>query len=139
MNLFWWREKRFQSVWSVEKDGPSSLLVGSAHFCPYSFEKALTRTIQRAETVLFEGPLDSESMARVVEYGRQGEGTPSLYDALDPSARREINRQLAKHLNSTASSGVYLDLLQSTAPNYLESYTRGVRPWMAFFTSGPPS
>jgi uncharacterized protein YbaP (TraB family) len=134
MNLFGWREKRFQSVWSVEKDGPSSLLVGSAHFCPTSFEKALTRLIQSAETVLFEGPLDPESMARVVEYGRQGEGTPSLYDALDPSARREINRQLAKHLNSTTSSGVYLDLLQSTAPNFLETYTRGVRPWMAFFT-----
>jgi hypothetical protein len=73
-------------------------------------------------------------MARVVEYGRQGEGTPSLYDALDPSARKEINRQLAGHLNSNTSSSPYLDLLLPAAPNLLEAYTRGVRPWMAFFT-----
>jgi uncharacterized protein YbaP (TraB family) len=134
MSLFWWREKQFKSVWKVKKDRQSLLLVGSAHFCPYSFEKTLTRLIQAAETVLFEGPLDSESMARVVEYGRQGEGTPSLYEALDPSARKEINRQLARHLNSNTSSGSYLDLLQPAVPNLLEAYTRGIRPWMAFFT-----
>jgi hypothetical protein len=134
MSLFWWREKQFKSVWKVQKDRQSLLLVGSAHFCPYSFEKTLTRLIQGTETVLFEGPLDSGSMARVVEYGRQGERTPSLYDALDPSARKEINRQLARHLNSNTSSGSYLDLLLPAAPNLLETYTRGVRPWMAFFT-----
>ena len=78
MNLFWWKEKKLRSVWKVEKNGRSSLLVGTAHFCPYRFEKALTKLIQDAETVLFEGPLDQESMARVVQYGRQGEGTPSL-------------------------------------------------------------
>ena len=134
MSLFWWREKQFKSVWKVKKDRQSLLLVGSAHFCPYSFEKTLTRLIQAVETVLFEGPLDPGSMARVVEYGRQGEGTPSLYEALDPSARREINRQLARHLNSNTSSGPYFDLLLPAVSNLLEAYTRGVRPWMAFFT-----
>jgi uncharacterized protein YbaP (TraB family) len=134
MRLFWWREKQFKSVWKVKKDRQSLLLVGSAHFCPYSFKKALTRLIQSAEAVLFEGPLDPESMARVVEYGRQWEGTPSLYDALDLSARKEINRQLARHLNSNTSSDPYLDLLQPAVPNLLKAYTMGVRPWMAFFT-----
>ena len=73
-------------------------------------------------------------MARVVEYGRQGEGTPSLYEALDPAAIKEINRQLSAKLNANTPTGSYLDLIQPTTPNFLEAYTRGVRPWMAFFT-----
>lgn len=134
MNLLWWREKRFKSIWRLEKDGRSSLLVGTAHFCPCSFEKSVTRLIREAETVLFEGPLDQESMARVAEYGRQGEGTPSLYEALDPAAIKEINKQLVKHLNAGTTAGSYFDLLQPNASNLLEAYTRGLRPWMAFFT-----
>ena len=72
MDFFWWKEKRLKTVWRVEKDGRISLLVGTAHFSPYSFKKALTKLIQNVETVLFEGPLDKESMARVVQYGQQG-------------------------------------------------------------------
>ncbi len=136
MNIFWWKEKKLKAVWRIEKEGRSSLLVGTAHFCPYRFDRALTRLIRRAETVLFEGPLDPKSMARVVEYGRQGEGAPSLYDALDPGAVEEINRQLGKLLNKktvSGSSGSYLDFMQPGA-DFLRTYTRGARPWMAFFT-----
>jgi len=134
MGLFWWKEKNLRAVWRVEKERQSSFLVGTAHFCPYRFPKALTRLIQSAETILFEGPLDQQSMARVVEYGRQGEGSPSLYEALDPGAIREINRQLAKRLNTNTTAGSYMDLLQPSTPDYLEAYSQGVRPWMAFFT-----
>ncbi len=134
MNLFGWGEKRFRSVWNVEKDGRSGLLVGTAHFCPHSFEKTLTRLIRRAETILFEGPLDEESMARVVEYGRQGEGTPSLVEALSPETAREINRQLRKGQSPSTLSGSLTDLIQPVTTGLLEDHTRGVRPWMAFFT-----
>jgi hypothetical protein len=91
--------------------------------------------MNHAETVIFEGPLDKESMVRVVEYGRDGIHSPSLYDALDPKAIREINRQLRSRLKaSTTSAGSYLDLLYHTTPDLLEVHTRGVRPWLAFFT-----
>ncbi len=135
MNILWWKEKKLKAVWRIEKEGRSSLLVGTAHFSPYRFDRALTRLIRRAETVLFEGPLDRESMARVVDYGRQGEGIPSLYDALAPGAVKEINRRLERRLNASAaaSSGSYLDFIQPVDTDFLSTYTRGVRPWMAFF------
>ena len=135
MNLFPWKEKRLRTVWRVEKNGTGSLLVGTAHFSPYSFRKILTRLIQESETVLFEGPLDQESMADVARYGRQGEGTPSVYDALDPAVIREINRQLAARSGPATTAGSYLDLIYAKPSGFLEENARGVRPWMAFFTT----
>src|SRR4030042_927857 len=83
----------------LRRSGKASLLVGTAHFTRYRFKKALTKLIQNADTILFEGPLDQESMARVVQYGRQGENTPSVYEALDPPAIKELNKQLGPRLN----------------------------------------
>lgn len=134
MNFFWWKEKCLRTVWRVEKDGCTSFLVGTAHFSPYSFKKALTKLIQSTETVLFEGPLDKESMARVVQYGRQGENILSIYEALDPETIREINRQLSARLSTNTTAGSYLDLIYPRTSDILEVHTRGVRPWMAFFT-----
>jgi uncharacterized protein YbaP (TraB family) len=134
MNLFWWKQKHLKTVWRVEKDGRSSFLVGTAHFSPYSFKKALIKLIQGVERVLFEGPLDEESMARVVQYGQQGENTPSVYEALDPAAIKEINRQLGAQSSPATTAGSYLDLIHPATSDFLEVLTRGVRPWMAFFT-----
>ncbi|MBM4307049.1 MAG: TraB/GumN family protein, partial [Deltaproteobacteria bacterium] len=99
-------------------------------------EKALSQLIQEAEVVLFEGPLDQESMDRVVHYGQQGETTPSVYEALDPEAVRAINKQLTAQANSQSLSTAvsYLDMIRPTTSDFLELHTRGVRPWMAFFT-----
>ncbi len=134
MSFFWWKEKRLKTVWRVEREGKASLLVGTAHFTRYRFKKALTKLIQKADTILFEGPLDQESMARVVQYGRQAENIPSVYEALDPQAVKELNNQLSTRLNPPTTPGTYLELIHSKASNYLESYTVGVRPWMAFLT-----
>jgi hypothetical protein len=135
MNLFWWKEKPLRTVWRIEKGGCNSLLVGTAHFFPYSFKKAMAKLMHCAETVIFEGPLDKESMARVVEYGRKGENAPSMYDVLKPAAIKEINRQLGSRSSApTISAGSYLDLLHRGTPDLLETHTRGVRPWLAFFT-----
>jgi len=121
-------------VWKVEKGQKVSFLVGTAHFTPYHFRKALTKLIQNVETVLFEGPLDKESMARVVRYGQQGENSPSISEALDPAAIKEINRQLSVRLTGNTTAGSYLPLIHPTSSDFLEVHTRGVRPWMAFFT-----
>jgi uncharacterized protein YbaP (TraB family) len=134
MNLFRWKRKRLRTVWKVERGERFSFLVGTAHFSPYRFEKALTKLIQSAEIVLFEGPLDQESMAKVVRYGQQGENSPSVYEALDPSAVKEINKQLAARLNTSTTAGTYLELIRPTTLDLLKRYTQGVRPWMAFFT-----
>jgi uncharacterized protein YbaP (TraB family) len=134
MNLFRWKGKRLRTVWKVERAGRFSFLVGTAHFSPYRFEKDLTKLIQRVETVLFEGPLDQESMARVVQYGQQGEDNPSIYEALDPAVIREINKQLSGQFEANAAVGSYLEIIRPATSDFLETVTRGVRPWMAFFT-----
>jgi hypothetical protein len=139
MYFFWWREKRLKTVWRVEKDGRVSSLVGTAHFCPYRFEKALTQLIKEAEIVAFEGPLDEGSMERVVQYGRQAKNSPSLYDALDPAAVKEINRQLSARVATNTTTGAYLELFHSMTSDFVETHTRDVRPWLGFLLSGPRS
>jgi len=135
MNLFFWKEKRLRAVWRVEKNGMGSLLVGTAHFSPRRFGKTLTRLIQGSETVLFEGPLDQESMAAVARYGALGAGTPSVYDAIDPAVIREINRHFADRSGRATMAGSLLDLINVKNSGFLEEHARGVRPWMAFFTT----
>ena len=135
MNLFWWKEKPLRTVWRVEKDGHTSYLVGTAHFSPYRFKKTLIKLIQGIETVLFEGPLDEESMARVVQYGQKGENTPSLYKALHPDVIVEINKFLSARSNLQTTAVPYLDLIHPTTSDFLEIHTRGRPvPWMTFFT-----
>jgi len=135
MNVFPWKEKRLQTVWRVEKNSSVSFLVGTAHFSPISFRKALSRLVRGSETVLFEGPLDQESMAVVARYGARGEDTLSVYDVLDPAVIREINRQLAERSGQAAMAGSLLDLINVKTSGFLEQHARGVRPWMAFFTT----
>jgi hypothetical protein len=136
MNLFLWREKPLKTVWRVEKGNRAGLLVGTAHFSPCSFRRSLRRLVREAQNVLFEGPLDQESMDEVVRYGRQGEGCPSLYDALDPAVIEGINALLAPRLQAATTAAPYLDLLWGRREDgFLELHARGVRPWMAFFTT----
>jgi uncharacterized protein YbaP (TraB family) len=135
MNVFPWKEKRLQTVWRVEKNGGVSFLVGTAHFSPISFRRALTRLVRGSETVLFEGPLDQESMAVVARYGARGEDTQSVYDLIDPAVIREINRQLADRSERATLAGSFLDLMNVKTSGFLEQHARGVRPWMAFFTT----
>jgi uncharacterized protein YbaP (TraB family) len=134
MVFSWFKEKPLRAVWKVEKEGRRAFLVGTAHFFPYSFRKALTKLIQNVETVLFEGPLDKESMERVVQYGHQGENRPSISEVLDPAAIKEINRQLSSRLTGNTTAGSYLQLIHPESSDFLEVHTRGVRPWLAFFT-----
>ena len=61
-------------IWEVEKDGCKSHLIGTAHFFPHSFKTSLTRCLENARIVIFEGPLDPESMANVVNSGLDQEG-----------------------------------------------------------------
>ena len=135
MNLFPWKEKRLRTVWRVGKNGRASYLVGTAHFSPISFRKALIRLVRGSQTVLFEGPLDQESMAAVARYGALGAGTPSVYDAIDPAVIREINRHFADRSGRATMAGSLLDLINVKKSGFLEEHARGVRPWMAFFTT----
>jgi hypothetical protein len=133
MNFFWWKGKPLKTVWRVEKDQHASFLVGTAHFSPYSFKRALIRLIQNGDIVIFEGPLDQESMDKVVQYGQHGEATRSIYEALDPMVVKEINEFLGTRFGPQTTAIPYLDIIHPTSSDFLKVHTHGVRPWMTFF------
>ncbi len=120
-------------VWRVEKAGTRGFLVGTAHFFPTSLEKPLTRLLQEVETVIFEGPLDEESMSKVAGYGRKPEEGPSLYRALDPKTIEAINKEFRDRLVPSNSAESYLQQLQPTNTDFARFYLEGARPWLAFF------
>ena len=128
----WWKKKRLRMLWRLEKGGSSSFLVGTAHFSHFHFRRSLTALMDNVETVLFEGPLDEASMARVAQNGRQGENVPSLYEALEPAVIGKIRTCLNDRVPH-GSVESYLELFGTKTPDFLEVNVRGVRPWMAFF------
>jgi uncharacterized protein YbaP (TraB family) len=133
MGLLWPRKKSLQMVWKVEKGGKTSFLVGTAHFFPYSFEKALQKLIRDARAVLLEGPLDEESHERVVQWGCQGGGAPDICRDLGTVKVSEINRRLRHTPLWRSSLAPYLRLSGTKAAHLVEKHAEGVRPWMAFF------
>jgi uncharacterized protein YbaP (TraB family) len=125
------RGKEFKMIWSVEKDGSRSFLAGTAHFFPHSFKDSLAIHIQQAETVIFEGPLDDESMAKVARAGEDHQSQSHLFESLDQRTITSIRRALLP-----ASLGgdrfQYMDLRGLKDPAY--EMVKGLKPWMAFFT-----
>lgn len=134
MIFSWLRKKKLKMVWRTQKEDRIAFLVGTAHFSPYHFRKSLTEMIRGVEDVLFEGPLDPESMAKVTQHGQQTGETPSLYEALDPAVIKEINECLNVSSIPHRSAESYLEYFTPSSSEFLERHVKGVRPWMAFFT-----
>ena len=130
---FWSNEKTLRMVWRIEKDGPVSHIVGTAHFFPYSFRRSLTSLMSNVSTVMFEGPLDDASSVRIAEYGRDGDGIPSFVEALNPEAIKEIDCILRNRLNQQSGDAWLLSLVERR-PIYFEAFTNGLRPFAAFFS-----
>ncbi len=84
------RGKEFKMIWSVDKGLKRSFLAGTAHFFPYHFRVSLKKILRRSKRALFEGPLDPQSMEKVVAHGSQGKGSLEIYEALDSQTLREI-------------------------------------------------
>ncbi|MFC1879685.1 TraB/GumN family protein, partial [Chloroflexota bacterium] len=130
---FWSNEKTLRMAWRVKKDGVVSCLVGTAHFFPHSFRRSLTNFMRNVATVMFEGPLDEASSARIAEYGRNGDGVPAFVDELTPEAINKIDRILRNRLD-TQNGDAWLLSLVERRPIYFEAFTNGLRPFAAFFS-----
>ena len=120
-------------IWDVEKDGSKSHLVGTAHFFPYSFKTSLTRCLENARIVMFEGPLDSENMQRVVNSGLDPDSDYHLFDDLDRKTIDKITRELAPPCRGRDTFMV-LNLRKFRVENPLYDMVKGMKPWLAFFT-----
>lgn len=126
------KEREIRMIWEVEKGGRRSFLVGASHFFPYRFRDSLRRHISGAKTVLLEGPLDDNSMRKVVESGSR-EGCASLYDALDARTIHKITEAFAPPSPPLSAHQLYWDFFQDDPRDWLSADVRGLKPWMAFF------
>jgi len=143
-------ERRLKTVWEVEKNGRKNYLVGTAHFFPYHFRVSLKKILRRSKRALFEGPLDPQSMAKVVSHGSQGEGSLEVYEAMDSQTLREIrgkadtlfgDLQVFRGIPGKAGSffGDSQTLLQflprgEKPADPVRAHFQRFRPWLAFFT-----
>jgi len=133
--IFFFREKPLRMVWRLEKDGKTSAIVGASHFFPYSYRKTYTSLMRDAKSVLFEGPLDKESMEAIARYGMEGHDTPSVLKELDPEVARKINRRLAKAVEQPGATSTGLAMIRQSNSSFLDVYADEVRPWMALFAT----
>lgn len=126
-------EIELKMIWEVEKDGCKSHLIGTAHFFPHSFKTSLTRCLENARIVMFEGPLDPESMAKVVNSGLDQEGGYHLFDDLNRRTIDKITRELAPPCRGR-NAFMVLNFRKFRVENPLYDMVKGMKPWLAFFT-----
>jgi uncharacterized protein YbaP (TraB family) len=86
------------------------------------------------DTVLFEGPLDPESLARVAAAGRDVRA-PHLYTWLDRGTIAGLAQVLGPSPREVRALG-FNSLKPGGAEAYIHDLVRGMKPWMAFFTLG---
>lgn len=127
------REKDFRMIWEIRKNGKRSFLAGTAHFFPHSFREALTAYIGKARTVMFEGPLDEESLAKVVRAGTVPDLETHILDHLPGQTVNEISALLFPVCRGR-NPYLLMNLRTMKAENPVYDLTRNMKPWLAFFT-----
>lgn len=94
------QQSPFAMIWEVEKNGKLSWILGTAHFFCRSFEASFRRLYKKANTVLFEGPLDNGFMTQVEAAGKL---LPPGKNALLESLSEEELKKLEKIVNGGTS------------------------------------
>jgi len=125
-------EKQLKTVWEAGKDGKKNYIVGTAHFFPYHFRISLGKILRRSKRALFEGPLDPQSMEKVVTHGSQGNGSMEIYQALDFQALKEIRGKAADLFGDSHPLLQFLPGGQKPL-DPLQAHFLKLRPWLAFF------
>lgn len=126
-------EKKFRMIQRAEAAGKTIQMMGTAHFFPYSFRADITRLLQSARRIIFEGPLDAGSMQQVAAAGRASGAEPHLFDRLRPDAVDRLARVLMPScLNRLPSFFANIRCFKAADPLY--ELVSGMKPWLAFFT-----
>ncbi len=126
-------QKELKMIWQIEKNHKRSLLVGTAHFFPYSFKNSLGRYLQDARTAIFEGPLDKDNMARVLNRGFDRSSNYHIFDDLDRNTIQRITRAITPRPRDKENFLIF-DLRKFTIENPIHEMVQGMKPWLAFFT-----
>ena len=127
------KEKELKMIWQVEKSGKKSLLIGTAHFFPYSFKTSLYNCLQNARAVMFEGPLDQDNMARVVNCGIDRQSNYHIFDDLDAKTIYRITHAITPRRRDKDKFLIF-NLRKFSIENPVYEMVKGMKPWLAFFT-----
>jgi hypothetical protein len=127
------KERELKMIWEVVKDGNISLLIGTAHFFPHSFQRSLTNCIESSRVVIFEGPLDVDNMNRVVNSGIDCQDTYHIFDDLDQRTVDRITHKVAPQCRDKDKFMIF-NLRNFSIENPVYEMVRGMKPWLAFFT-----
>lgn len=120
-------------MWEIHGGHRVSTLVGTAHFFPYSFRDSFLRLIHEAAAVLFEGPLDENSLQQIRAAGMVADSTDSVLYTLDRQTVAKINERLFPGCRrKTLADAIRLCVPGSKDP--LFEMTAGMKPWLTFFT-----
>jgi hypothetical protein len=82
---------------------------------------------------MFEGPLDPDSMAKVVKHGIDNQSSYHIFDDLDRQSIDRITRELAPQCRGRNTFFI-LNLGKFKVENPLYEMVKGMKPWLAFFT-----
>ncbi len=124
-------QRPYAMVWKVQKNDKVSWIGGSAHFFCYSFERSFRKLFKEVDHVIFEGPLDSQSLQIVEKEGKTlTDQQRPLLQYLNEDDIRRLERVvrgpegfLARALNIEASRKVDV-----------RWFLENARPWSTFFT-----
>ncbi len=124
-------QRPYAMLWEVRKNDRISWIGGSAHFFCYSFENSFTELFNQADTVIFEGPLDNESLQLVEANGREltAEQQP-LFNLLSSAEIAKLSRMVR------GPEGILPKLLNMEAKRKIDVdwFLQNTRPWTALFT-----
>jgi len=126
-------QKELKMIWQVEKNRRRSYLIGTAHFSPYSFKTSLHGCLQNVRTVLFEGPLDQDSMAKVVNCGFDRRSNYHIFDELDRKTIDKITHEITPKCRDKDTFYIF-NLRKFSIENPVYEMVKGMKPWLAFFT-----
>ena len=127
------KEKELKMIWELDKNNKRSLLIGTAHFFPFSFKKSLSNCLQNAHTVFFEGPLDADSMAQVVNCGIDRRSEYHIFDDLDVKTIDKITHRITPKCRDKDKFLIF-NFRKFSIENPVYEMVKGMKPWLAFFT-----
>jgi uncharacterized protein YbaP (TraB family) len=124
-------QRRFAMLWEIEKNGRRSWIGGTAHFFCCSFERSFRELFEKVDTVLFEGPLDRESLDQVSARGRTPDPErPRVADSLTEEDIRRLERVVCGPRGFWAR---FMGVEHKNPPD-VRHFLAHTRPWMAFFS-----
>ncbi|GAB6060983.1 TraB/GumN family protein [Desulfonatronum parangueonense] len=124
-------QRPYRLIWELEKNGRTSWIGGTAHFFCCSFESSMRRLYEKVDTVIFEGPLDQESLDHVARIGQTPDpDSPRLMEAMTEDEVRKLERVV------NGPRGFWARLLGTEDPNPIDirHYLADKRHWYAFFS-----